>query len=90
MAKKRQSTFDSDKYLSTIGPGRTTIRVPAKQTFSSQGDPADCLFYLRTGRAKLTIVSEAGKEATVTLWPLAISSVKNAWQGQASTGVPAL
>ena len=67
MAKKRQSTFDSDKYLSTIGPGRTTIRVPAKQTFSSQGDPADCLFYLRTGRAKLTIVSEAGKEATVTL-----------------------
>jgi CRP/FNR family transcriptional regulator, cyclic AMP receptor protein len=67
MAKKRQSTFDPDKYLSTTGSGRTTIRVLAKQTFSSQGDPADCLFYLRTGRAKLTIVSETGKEATVTL-----------------------
>jgi len=67
MAKKRQSTFDPDLYLSTAGPGRTTIRVLAKQIFSSQGDPADCLFYLRTGRAKLTIVSETGKEATVTL-----------------------
>jgi len=67
MAKTRQRTFDPDLYLSTVGPGRTTTRVPAKQTFSSQGDTADCLFYLRTGRAKLTIVSETGKEATVTL-----------------------
>lgn len=67
MAKTRQSTFDIDMYLSTTGPGRTAIRVLAKQTFSSQGDPADGIFYLRTGRAKLTIVSEAGKEATVTL-----------------------
>jgi CRP-like cAMP-binding protein len=43
------------------------IRLDADQIFSSQGDRADCLFYLRTGRAKLTIVSKAGKEATVTL-----------------------
>jgi len=43
------------------------VRVKAKQVFSSQGDSADCLFYLRVGRAKLTIVSKDGKEATVTL-----------------------
>ena len=43
------------------------IRLDAKQIFSSQGDRADCLFYLRTGRAKLTVVSKGGKEATVTL-----------------------
>jgi CRP/FNR family cyclic AMP-dependent transcriptional regulator len=67
MVQKRQSTFDPEIYLSTTGPGRTIIRVLAKQVFSSQGDRANCLFYLRTGRAKLTIVSRAGKEATVTL-----------------------
>ncbi len=67
MAKKRQGAFDPKIYLSSTGPGRSIIRVKAKQVFSSQGDHADCLFYLRTGRAKLTIVSKAGKEATVTL-----------------------
>jgi CRP/FNR family cyclic AMP-dependent transcriptional regulator len=38
-----------------------------RQTFFSQGDPADSVFYLQTGRAKLTVVSQAGKEATITL-----------------------
>lgn len=41
--------------------------MKAKQIFSFQGDCADCLFYLRMGRAKLTITSKSGKEATVTL-----------------------
>jgi CRP-like cAMP-binding protein len=38
-----------------------------KETFFSQGDPADSIFYLQKGRAKVTIVSQAGKEATITL-----------------------
>jgi CRP/FNR family cyclic AMP-dependent transcriptional regulator len=67
MAKKRQSTFDPETYLSTTGPGRSITRLRAKQVLSSQGDQADCLFYLRSGRAKLTVVSKGGKEATVTL-----------------------
>ena len=67
MAQKRQIAFDPEMYLSTVGPGRTILRVKAKQIFSSQGDKADCLFFLRTGSAKLTVVSKTGKEATVTL-----------------------
>jgi CRP-like cAMP-binding protein len=67
MAEKRDSPFSIDTYLATAGPGRNIIRLKAKQVFSSQGDRADCLFYLQTGRAKLTIVSKGGKEATVTL-----------------------
>ena len=38
-----------------------------KQTFFSQGNPADCIFYLQKGRAKLTVVSKNRKEATITL-----------------------
>jgi CRP-like cAMP-binding protein len=67
MHKRRARPFNTDTYLATAGPGRTIIRVNAKQVFSSQGDRADCLFYIRLGRAKLTVVSNAGKEATVTL-----------------------
>lgn len=67
MTKRRERTFNADTYLANAGPGRQIIRLKPKQIFSSQGDPADCLFYLQTGHAKLTIVSKTGKEATVTL-----------------------
>ena len=67
MPERRERKFNTDTYLANAGPGRQIIRLKAKQLFSSQGDPADCLFYLQTGHAKLTIVSKAGKEATVTL-----------------------
>ena len=38
-----------------------------KETFFTQGDPADSVFYLQSGRARLTVVSQSGKEATITL-----------------------
>jgi CRP-like cAMP-binding protein len=40
-----------------------------KQAFFSQGGVADSIFYLQTGRAKLTVVSHDGKEATIALIP---------------------
>jgi CRP/FNR family cyclic AMP-dependent transcriptional regulator len=67
MPKKRARPFNTDSYLATAGPGRTIIHLKAKEILSSQGDAADCLFYLSMGRAKLTIVSKGGKEAIVTL-----------------------
>ena len=47
--------------------GRRIVQLAPKQTFFSQGDPADSVFYLQKGRAKITVVSTAGKEATITL-----------------------
>jgi CRP/FNR family cyclic AMP-dependent transcriptional regulator len=43
------------------------VQFKAKQVLFSQGSLADCVFYVRSGRAKLTVVSKRGKEATVTL-----------------------
>jgi CRP-like cAMP-binding protein len=59
--------FDTAIFLATAGVGRTIVRVKPKQFFFSQGSAADTVFYLQTGRAKLTVVSKRGKEATVTL-----------------------
>jgi CRP/FNR family cyclic AMP-dependent transcriptional regulator len=61
------TNFDPAVFLANAGLGRKLVRMKAKQIFFSQGNPADCVFYLQTGRAKLTVVSERGKEATITL-----------------------
>src|ERR1019366_4975653 len=67
MIASEDSKFDPLAFLASSGLGRTLVSLKAKETFFSQGDPADCVFYLRTGHAKLTVVSERGKEATITL-----------------------
>jgi CRP-like cAMP-binding protein len=36
-----------------------------KQPIFSQGDSADAIFYLQTGKVRLTVVSKTGKEATI-------------------------
>jgi CRP-like cAMP-binding protein len=65
--ENEKDTFDAADFLSKAGIGRTIVEFEAKQTFFSQGDSADTIFYLQRGRAKLTVVSKAGKEATITL-----------------------
>ena len=67
MAEITPRPFDTSAFLSSEGPGRTILRHKSRQHFFTQGTPADAVFYLRTGRAKLTVVSKRGKEATVTL-----------------------
>jgi len=36
-----------------------------KQTIFVQGDSSDAVFYIQTGKVKLTVVSRTGKEATI-------------------------
>ncbi len=57
--------FDPHAFLATIGEGRKAMLFPKKQTIFAQGDRADAVFYLQTGKAKLTVVSKTGKEATI-------------------------
>jgi len=41
--------------------------LDAKQVIFRQGDPADAVFYVETGRVQLTIVSDQGKEGVIAL-----------------------
>jgi CRP/FNR family transcriptional regulator, cyclic AMP receptor protein len=61
------TTFDSAAFLANAGLGRTIVELKPKQTFFCQGVPADSVFYLQKGRARVTVVSQKGKEATITL-----------------------
>jgi CRP-like cAMP-binding protein len=67
MSVQHEAAFDPAAFLDTPGPGRIPLRLKAKQPFFLQGSPADSVFYLHSGRVKLTVVSERGKEATITL-----------------------
>jgi CRP/FNR family transcriptional regulator, cyclic AMP receptor protein len=63
----RQQTFDPEAFLASAGLGRRIVQLKTHEAFFSQGSEADSIFYLQKGRAKLTVVSAAGKEATITL-----------------------
>ena len=67
MTSVRSSTFDPAVFLAHAGLGRRNVELEAKENFFNQGDQADSVFYLSHGRAKLTVVSHYGKEATITL-----------------------
>jgi CRP/FNR family cyclic AMP-dependent transcriptional regulator len=60
--------FEPAKFLASSGLGRRIVRLKANESFFSQGAIADTIFYLQKGRAKLTVVSKSGKEATVALF----------------------
>jgi CRP/FNR family transcriptional regulator, cyclic AMP receptor protein len=67
MNESRVAAFDAAAFLANAGLGRKIVQLKAKQTFFTQGNPAGFIFYLQKGRAKLTVVSQGGKEATITL-----------------------
>src|SRR5580765_4302958 len=65
MLAKNKREFDPKKFLATIGEGRKAVAFPKKQTIFAQGDAADAVFYIQEGKVRLTVVSKAGKEATL-------------------------
>ena len=50
-----------------VGRGKTSLPSPNKHTIFSQGDAAEAVFYIQSGKVKLTVVSQQGKEAVVAI-----------------------
>ena len=67
MNASENTAFDAAAFLAKAGPGRQIVKLKPKEAFFSQGTPADSVFYLQKGRAKITVTSERGKEATITI-----------------------
>jgi CRP-like cAMP-binding protein len=65
VAAKKQKRFDPQTFLSTIDGGRTIVAFPKKKTIFNQGAPSEAVFYIQTGKVKLTVLSKTGKEATI-------------------------
>ena len=65
MKKSLRAAFDPKIFLAKVGDGKTILKYQKDQIVFSQGDVADAVFYIQTGKIKLTVVSERGKEAVV-------------------------
>jgi len=57
--------FDPNEFLTRIGSRQTKRQYRSKQVVFSQGDNADAVFYIQSGKVKLTVVSTRGKEAVI-------------------------
>ena len=62
-----KNSFDVKKFLANIGEGRKLVQVPKKNRVYAQGDACDAIFYIKKGKIRLTVVSKAGKEATIAI-----------------------
>jgi len=68
MKPVKKLPFDPQTFLSKVNGGQRTIsQYHSNQIIYEQGDPADSVFYIQKGKAKVTVVSEQGKEAVVAV-----------------------
>ena len=66
--KVKKPAFDPQVFLATLGQGRKMVTIPKGATVFSQGDPCDAIFYIQSGKIKITVVSKTGKEATIGIF----------------------
>jgi CRP-like cAMP-binding protein len=62
---KMKREFDPNTFLATIGEGRKILAASKKQMIFTQGDGADAVFYIQSGKVRLTVVSKTGRGATI-------------------------
>jgi CRP/FNR family transcriptional regulator, cyclic AMP receptor protein len=65
VAKKSKSEFDVRAFLARADGGVTVSNYRRGQAVFTQGDPADCIFFIQEGKVKVTVISEQGKEAVI-------------------------
>ena len=64
---KKKPPFDPKAFLAKVDGGQTISNYSKNQIVFDQGDPADSVFYIQKGKAKVTVLSEQGKEAVVAI-----------------------
>jgi CRP/FNR family cyclic AMP-dependent transcriptional regulator len=67
LTKTKAQSLDGQTLLTKVNGGKTTAKYTPKKAIFRQGDAADSIFYIETGKVKLTVVSKRGKEAVVAL-----------------------
>jgi CRP-like cAMP-binding protein len=61
--------FDPRHFLTKLVVGKSSQEYQSNESVFSQGDMADAVFYIQSGKVKLTVVSRRGKEAVVAILP---------------------
>jgi CRP/FNR family transcriptional regulator, cyclic AMP receptor protein len=75
-----EPAFDPKVFLSKVSKGLSISEYPENKVVYKQGDPADSVFYVRRGKAKVTVISEQERKQSYRFSDHAFFSVKDAWQ----------
>src|ERR1700732_1682216 len=67
MSPKQTLSFDLKSFLAKEGEGKTLGHYQKDEHIFAQGDLADAIFYIHSGRVKLTVNSDKGKEAVIAI-----------------------
>jgi CRP/FNR family cyclic AMP-dependent transcriptional regulator len=67
MKRQQKISFDPKAFLSKVNGGRTISDYRKNQVVYAQGSAADSVFYIQSGKAKKTVLSEQGKEAVIAI-----------------------
>ena len=62
MNRKAKLPFDPKEFLSKVNGGQRTSEYRKDQIVFRQGDPSDSVFYIQSGKAKKTVVSEQARK----------------------------
>ncbi len=66
-ARPEAPPFDADLFLHTTAMSKHVVDYARGESIFRQGDPADSVFYIRTGAVKLSVVSSQGREAVLAI-----------------------
>ncbi len=68
-SKTQGATVAPQTLLTRMVAGKSPREYQTDDSIFTQGDPADAVFYIQTGKVKLTVVSTSGKEAVIAYLP---------------------
>ena len=81
--KSAKRQFDPQAFLAKVGTGKTILKYRKGRIIYAQGEEADRIFYVQSGKVKVTVVSEQGKEAVVGILEAAQFFGEGCLNGQA-------
>ena len=67
MVQSKKSAPDPEAIIARLNGGKSEAVYQRDQVVYSQGEAADSVFYVQSGKVKVTVVSEEGKEAVVAI-----------------------
>jgi CRP-like cAMP-binding protein len=83
LVKSAKRQFDPHAFLAKVGTGKTVLKYRRGRIIYAQGEEADRIFYIQSGKVKVTVVSEQGKEAVVGILETAHFFGEGCLNGQA-------
>ena len=68
--KSAKRQFDPQAFLAKVGTGKTILTYRKGRIIYAQGEEADKIFYIQSGKVKVTVVPSKAKRPSSAFWKL--------------------